>query len=64
MSLIIAPLGGAWSLPCLFPGVSAPIFLPAVFSQGMDEALGGWVTVKLIDERVSPYCCLRCTRRI
>jgi hypothetical protein len=43
--------GGAMPLP----GVSAPIYWRSVAAQGLAEALGAWVTVKLIDPSVRPY---------
>lgn len=38
------------------PGASAPIHTPACLSQGLAEALAGYITAKLIDERVQGYC--------
>jgi trimethylamine:corrinoid methyltransferase-like protein len=37
------------------PGVSSPVYWRAAAAQGLAEALGAWVTVKLIDPTVRPY---------
>ncbi|MHC4717118.1 MAG: hypothetical protein ACYS5V_09125, partial [Planctomycetota bacterium] len=43
--------GGAMPLP----GVSAPIHYRSAAAQGLAEALGAWITVKLIDSAIRPY---------
>jgi len=44
--------GGAMPVP----GVSAPIYWRSAVAQGLAEALGGWITAKLIDPSIRPYC--------
>lgn len=43
--------GGAMPLP----GVSAPIYWRSAAAQGLAEALGGWITAKLIHPDIRPY---------
>jgi trimethylamine:corrinoid methyltransferase-like protein len=43
--------GGAMPLP----GVSAPVYWRSAAAQGLAEALGAWITVKLIDPAIKPY---------
>ncbi len=45
--------GGGGAMPQ--PGVSSPIYWRSTAAQGLAEALGAWVTVKLIDPSVHPY---------
>jgi hypothetical protein len=44
---------GGGALP--LPGVSAPIYWRSAVAQGLAEALGGWVTAKLIHLDIRPY---------
>jgi len=44
---------GGGSMP--LPGVSAPIHWRSAAAQGLAEALGGWITAKLIDPAIKPY---------
>ena len=46
--------GGGGAMP--LPGVSAPASWRSAAAQGLAEALGAWVTVKLIDPAIHPYC--------
>ncbi len=45
--------GGGGAMPQA--GVSAPVYWRAAAAQGLAEALGAWVTIKLIDPTVRPY---------
>jgi len=45
--------GGGGAMPQA--GVSAPVYWRTAAAQGLAEALGAWVTIKLIDPSVHPY---------
>ena len=45
--------GGGGAMP--LPGVSAPATWRSAAAQGLAEALGAWVTIKLINPKIHPY---------